>query len=410
MSKSNIANITTTQTFQNWLDKTNEMVDLFRDQVVTATPTGDTTTGDATLLGEFTANTIIAYDDFEVDAVAARTPGGTIDYTSPVSIEAASSPVSATFKYGASGGRTRYATNTNSWEIGYDNSTDQNFIMNTGSGGQFKLSPAGVLTVPSIVTSADVQINSDLTLDGHLEANTANFQSANGSFTGIFSGNFTGDIFHPDGTKVFENGGPDSAVPATFTGNVLGTVSSLTNHSTDSLKEGTKNLYFKESRVRGALTAGLGVGILSDPDDSNKTMIAIGQNVATTANVTFKTVNVEGKLTTTGGDAIIDGAIVAKGDITAFGNISDIRQKENIKPIESALDKVSKLGGYTYNYIGNDTPLTGVIAQELLEVLPEAVYKTTDPDTNEEIYAVRHGNIVGLLIEAIKELQEKIGK
>jgi hypothetical protein len=282
--------------------------------------------------------------------------------------------------------------------------------MNTGSGGQFKLSPAGVLTVPSIITSADVQINSDLTLDGHLEANTANFQSANGSFTGIFSGNFTGDIFHPDGSKVFENGGPNSAVPATFTGNVLGTVSSLTNHSTDSLKEGTTNLYFKESRVRGALTAGLGVGILSDPNDSNKTMIAIGQSVATTANVTFKTVNVEGKLTTTGGDAIIDGAIIASGDITAFGNISDANRKENIKPIESALDKVSKLGGYTYNYKGNDTPLTGVIAQELLEVLPEAVYRTIDPDTNEEVYAVRHGNIVGLLIEAIKELQEKIGK
>lgn len=409
MAKSNIANINTTQTFQNWLDKTNEMVDLFRDQVITATPTGDSTTGDAILLGEFTANTIIAYDDFEVDAVTARTPGGTIDYTSPVSIEAAASPVSATFKYGASGGRTRYATNTTSWEIGYDNATDQNFIMNTGSGGQFKLSPAGVLTVPSIVTSADVQINSDLTLSGHLEANTANFQSANGTFTGIFSGNFTGDIYHPQGNKVFENGGPDAAIPATFTGNVNGTVSSLTNHTTNALKEGTTNLYFKNSRVRGALTAGTGVTIGTDPNDVDKAYISIGQAVNTTSSVTFGSLNVEGKTTTTD-DLTVDGAILASGDITAFGSVSDIRQKENIKPIESALDKVSKLGGYTYNYKGNNTPLTGVIAQELLEVLPEAVYKTVDPDTNEEIYAVRHGNIVGLLIEAIKELQEKVGK
>jgi hypothetical protein len=47
MSKSTIQNITTTQTFQNWFDKTNEMVDLFREQTVTATITGDLTIGNA---------------------------------------------------------------------------------------------------------------------------------------------------------------------------------------------------------------------------------------------------------------------------------------------------------------------------------------------------------------------------
>ena len=103
--------------------------------------------------------------------------------------------------------------------------------------------------------------------------------------------------------------------------------------------------------------------------------------------------------------------VVATGDITAFGSVSDRTQKENIKPITNALDKVEQLGGYTFNYKNKpDTPMTGVMAQELLEVLPEAVYKTIDGNTGEEIYAVRHGNIIGLIIEAIKELNEKVGK
>ena len=102
------------------------------------------------------------------------------------------------------------------------------------------------------------------------------------------------------------------------------------------------------------------------------------------------------------------GDFIATGDVTAFGTISDIRQKENIEKIDNALDKIMQLNGYTFNYIGNDKRVTGVIAQEVLKVLPEAVYTTTKLDTEEEIYAVRHGNMVGLLIETIKELSAKI--
>jgi hypothetical protein len=51
--------------------------------------------------------------------------------------------------------------------------------------------------------------------------------------------------------------------------------------------------------------------------------------------------------------------------------------------------------------------MTGVIAQELEEVLPEVVYETEMPDGTQS-KAVRHGNIVGLLIESIKELKAEI--
>jgi len=95
----------------------------------------------------------------------------------------------------------------------------------------------------------------------------------------------------------------------------------------------------------------------------------------------------------------VHGDILASGDVTAS---SDRRLKTDIKRIENALDKVCSLGGYTY--VMNDKPSSGLIAQEVLEVLPEVVHGSEE--TN---YSLAYGNIVGLLVEAIKELKEKIG-
>ena len=96
-----------------------------------------------------------------------------------------------------------------------------------------------------------------------------------------------------------------------------------------------------------------------------------------------------------------DGDLLCDGDITAF---SDRTLKENIISIPNALDKVCAIGGYTYDRtdIVRDRQ-TGVIAQEVLEVLPEAVHQNEDG-----IYSVAYGNMVGLLVEAIKELKSEI--
>jgi hypothetical protein len=104
------------------------------------------------------------------------------------------------------------------------------------------------------------------------------------------------------------------------------------------------------------------------------------------------------------------GALITTGDITAFGSVSDIRLKENIEPITSALDKVSQIGGYTFNYKKNpDVRMTGVIAQEVEKVLPEVIYTTTGISGDEEEHlAVRYENMIGLLIEAIKELKTEV--
>ena len=100
-----------------------------------------------------------------------------------------------------------------------------------------------------------------------------------------------------------------------------------------------------------------------------------------------------------------NGTAAFGGDVIAYTG-SDERLKDNITPIPDALDKVLSISGNTFDWNekseheGTDV---GVIAQEILEVLPEAV--TT---RNNGYLAVRYEKIIPLLIEAIKEQQETI--
>ena len=114
-----------------------------------------------------------------------------------------------------------------------------------------------------------------------------------------------------------------------------------------------------------------------------------------------------GALVVTGGVGI-GGALNVGGDITAFAT-SDKNLKENLVTIPNALDKVSELRGVTFNYKKDGKKSTGLIAQELEKVLPEVVYDTHEiANDDEEFKAVRYGNTVGLLVEAIKELKTEV--
>ena len=123
--------------------------------------------------------------------------------------------------------------------------------------------------------------------------------------------------------------------------------------------------------------------------------ISIGQSVATSASPTFAGLT-------------INGAITATGDITAFFT-SDKRHKNTIQNIPNALDKVSKLNGVTWewnedvNEVTKSTPKTGLIAQEVQEVLPEVVREREDG-----FLSLDYSKMVGLLVEAIKEQQSQI--
>jgi len=101
-------------------------------------------------------------------------------------------------------------------------------------------------------------------------------------------------------------------------------------------------------------------------------------------------------------DALFGGNITAAGDVTAY---SDVRLKENIVTVENALEKVTGLRGVTYNKKNTKDGKRhlGVIAQEVEEVLPEVVKEDEDGMKH-----VAYGNMVGVLIEAIKEQQTQI--
>jgi len=102
----------------------------------------------------------------------------------------------------------------------------------------------------------------------------------------------------------------------------------------------------------------------------------------------------------TNGNLLINGSITATGDITAF---SDRRLKSEIERIEGGLEKVSKINGYTY--IQNNKRSTGCVAQEVMEVLPEAVLEVYNGTAEETLYTLAYGNLAGLFVEAIKELK-----
>ena len=112
------------------------------------------------------------------------------------------------------------------------------------------------------------------------------------------------------------------------------------------------------------------------------------------------------------------GTATFKADVVAYGSPSDKRLKENIKPIESALDKVSKLQGVTFDWKekaknldkeGNPINLqqwkhdVGFIAQDVQKVIPELVRENEDG-----MLSMRHQGVAPILLEAIKEQQEQI--
>ncbi|KAL4853177.1 hypothetical protein ACK3TF_005792 [Chlorella vulgaris] len=99
------------------------------------------------------------------------------------------------------------------------------------------------------------------------------------------------------------------------------------------------------------------------------------------------------------GNVRVDGSFVASGDVTAF---SDRRLKTNLHPVLHSLDKIEQLGGYTYNRVDMPGTYAGLVAQELQQVLPEAVVTGDDG-----ILSVSATSVLALLVQGMKELRSE---
>lgn len=96
----------------------------------------------------------------------------------------------------------------------------------------------------------------------------------------------------------------------------------------------------------------------------------------------------------------IDGTFSATNDVVVT---SDERLKTNISVISNPLDKVDQIDGVTYDRTDIDATQTGCLAQQVQKVLPEAVHEDEDG-----MLSLAYGNMVGLLVEAVKELRIEV--
>jgi len=135
---------------------------------------------------------------------------------------------------------------------------------------------------------------------------------------------------------------------------------------------------------------------------SNQNILIMKTDTTRTYNILYEN-NAE-RLRTVSTGVNITGALVATGDVTAF---SDITLKEDVEVIPNALDKVSQIRGVTFTRkdFEDKSRKSGVIAQEVEKVLPEVVTTTEDGTKT-----VAYGNLVGLLIESIKELKAEVAE
>lgn len=383
MAKPGLTQVTTSQTFQAWLDKTNDLVDIFTSDAVTASALGDTTTGDATLVGSFTANTVIAFDTLRADTFSPKSGSTSISVTAPINTTT-SFQVAQTLT-STSGPRINFSSTANIWRTGFEDATNNNFIIDFGSGPtKLRLTTVGNLSTAGTITAGTGGFIGNVT--GNLTGNV----------TGNLTGNVTGDVTGNSGTVtngVYTVGNQTIGGTKTFSNTIVGSISgnaaTVTNgvYTTGAQTIGGDKTFSSNVTVSNANPR----LIFSDTDGQNFSL-SVNSNVLNVLN--------------NGGSSILNvsqtGGLTASGDVTAF---SDVRTKKNISTIENALEKTLSLRGVTFVRINDEEEMKkiGLIAQEVEEVLPEAVV------TNEDGYkSIAYGNIVGLLIEAVKELKKEV--
>lgn len=239
----------------------------------------------------------------------------------------------------------------------------------------------------------------------------SNFNIANLAFgetvsANVASGNVTLSASDAQNQRIAVTGSPGVArtvfLPNGVTGSWIvtnGSNATVTVRSDGGGATGTSIVAGYTATVFAAVS-GASVEVFSaESDRVNKS----GDTMVGALNLPSNGLNVgSGQLQVTGGNVTTSGQFTASNNVTAY---SDERLKENIKPIERALNRVNAMRGVTFNTKKDGAPGVGFIAQEIQPLIPEAVY---------EDYAgylhVAYGNITALLVNAINELTERVEK
>ena len=326
---------------------------------------------------------------------------------------------------------------------GYLTSTDWTTFNNkTGNTGTVT-SVGGTGTVSGLTLTGTVTTSGNLTLGGTLSltslnittglgftpynaTNPAGYTSNTGTVTSITAAadSGSGSAITTSGTLTFSGG---TNVTTSVSGTTV-TINSTDQYVGTVTGTGTANYVSKwssSSAQTNSLLRDDGVGLsVGDSADANYTFYINDQygyksNISVNAGVGFYA-TCAGVLTGTlfKGEAstgvvmtmLQNGTLEVTGDLIAYGSPSDKKLKENIKPIEKALDKVGKLEGVTFDWKENDKEVKqtwihdiGFIAQDVQKVIPELVRENEDG-----LLSMRHQGVTPILVEAIKELKAEI--
>ena len=237
-----------------------------------------------------------------------------------------------------------------------------------------------------------------------INASTLNVKNAGGSETmAVFAGDGNVELYS-NNTKRFETVTAGSKVPGTFEVTGVSTLTGLIT-ATNGINSGNTTITSGSyAHTSGDLTFDVAADIILDAGGSDIVLkhdgTQFGALTDSSGNLTIKS-GTSNFLTANGANVtfagtLASGAITSSGDVTAF---SDMNLKSDIRTIPNALDKVSDMRGVYFTKDGEAG--TGVIAQEVENILPEVV-------KDGEYQSVAYGNMVGILIEAIKELKAEV--
>jgi len=310
-------------------------------------------------------------------------------------------------------------------EVGTDNITlqtvDGDIELKSSGGGDVLLDPTtGIISVKGNISMQDgtakflssggskIVFGNDIELTGSI-VTTGNINGLNLTTLSSSISTTLGELRIATGSSTTSITNLNSATASLlietanlelFSGSALGRLSNLETTSASLLIK-TANLESFTSSINTTIKTRLNAETVVS--GSSQVTLSSTTGGTTSSNVQFNSLGIGMAASATAG------RIDASNDVVAFST-SDIRFKENIVPIENALDKISKISGNTYDwkaenkaehgYEGNDV---GVIAQEIEAVLPQLV------QTRENGFkAVKYDKLVALLIEGIKEQQTQI--
>ena len=327
-----------------------------------------------------------------------------------------------------------------------NNTGNMVFSRSNGSSESMRIDSSGNLLVGKTNTSAAVAgmawINNEYLQLVNTETGSGdralliNRQSADGTLiefrranTNIGSIGVASEYLYIHGTRSTDAGlmlGSQTVAPASSTG----------GNRDDAIDLGFSGNSFKDLYLGGTAYVGTSIGIGTTSSPSRELEVTGSGNVY--IKVTAPTANDSAgiELANTGGTWLIqnddtsseslafklggsekmrlesDADLHVDGNVVAYSTtVSDIRLKKDIAPIEDAVTKVQQLNGCTFTYLKDDRKSAGLIAQHVEKVLPSAVIENEavfHGEEGETYKTVQYDQVIGLLVEAVKELKQQI--